>query len=152
MQKITFEDYPSTNTPIDAQNLNQVQTNVENAITSLGNSINTTINTITSYSTTEKIVGTWLNGENVYRKVINTGEISQADKSVAHGISNLDKIIKIDGMAISSNGFYMLPRITTGSSQNFVGIKVSSTNVDIICGSAPIFSDSWVILEYTKSS
>lgn len=32
MQKITFEDLPSTNTPINASNLNQVQTNVENAI------------------------------------------------------------------------------------------------------------------------
>ena len=32
MQKITFEDLPSTNTPINATNLNQVQTNTENAI------------------------------------------------------------------------------------------------------------------------
>ena len=32
MQKITFEDLPSTNSPINATNLNQLQTNVENAI------------------------------------------------------------------------------------------------------------------------
>ena len=32
MQKITFEDLPSTNTSINATNLNQVQTNTENAI------------------------------------------------------------------------------------------------------------------------
>lgn len=32
MQKITFEDLPSTNTPINASNLNALQTNVENAI------------------------------------------------------------------------------------------------------------------------
>jgi hypothetical protein len=32
MTKINFEDAPSTATPIDADNLNQVQTNVENAI------------------------------------------------------------------------------------------------------------------------
>ena len=32
MQKITFEDLPSTSTPIDSANLNQLQTNVENAI------------------------------------------------------------------------------------------------------------------------
>lgn len=32
MQKITFEDLPSTDTPVNATNLNQLQTNVENAI------------------------------------------------------------------------------------------------------------------------
>jgi len=32
MQKINFEDYPSTNTPIDADNLNDLQDNVEDAI------------------------------------------------------------------------------------------------------------------------
>ena len=32
MQKITFEDLPSTNTPINATNLNAIQTNAETAI------------------------------------------------------------------------------------------------------------------------
>ena len=32
MQKITFEDLPSTNTPINANNLNAMQTNAEAAI------------------------------------------------------------------------------------------------------------------------
>lgn len=32
MQKINFQDLPSTTTPLSANNLNQLQTNVENAI------------------------------------------------------------------------------------------------------------------------
>lgn len=32
MEKIIFEDLPSTNTPLNADNLNQIQENVENAI------------------------------------------------------------------------------------------------------------------------
>lgn len=32
MKKIFFEDLPSTNTPLNADNLNQIQKNVENAI------------------------------------------------------------------------------------------------------------------------
>ena len=32
MEKIIFEDLPSTNTPISSTNLNQLQTNIENAI------------------------------------------------------------------------------------------------------------------------
>ena len=32
MNKINFENLPSTNTPLNAENLNQMQTNIENAI------------------------------------------------------------------------------------------------------------------------
>jgi hypothetical protein len=32
MQKIDFKNFPDTSTPLSAQNLNQLQTNVENAI------------------------------------------------------------------------------------------------------------------------
>ena len=35
MEKITFEDLPSTNTPINSTNLNAIQTNAENAINSV---------------------------------------------------------------------------------------------------------------------
>lgn len=35
MDKINFENLPSTNTPINAENLNQMQDNVENAISEL---------------------------------------------------------------------------------------------------------------------
>ena len=41
MTKITFEDLPSTNTPLDATNMNLLQTNVENAINSLISRIET---------------------------------------------------------------------------------------------------------------
>ena len=40
MQKINFENLPSTNTPISAENLNQLQTNVENAIPTNINIVN----------------------------------------------------------------------------------------------------------------
>lgn len=37
MEKIIFEDLPSTNTPINAENLNKIQENVENTIEELKN-------------------------------------------------------------------------------------------------------------------
>lgn len=51
MQKITFEDLPSTNTPINANNLNQVQDNVETALDKkLTNEVvNQTISSATFY-------------------------------------------------------------------------------------------------------
>ena len=38
MEKINFEDLPSTDTPIDSTNLNLLQTNVENAINEVAES------------------------------------------------------------------------------------------------------------------
>lgn len=35
MEKIVFEDLPSTNTPLNAKNLNQLQENIENAMSSI---------------------------------------------------------------------------------------------------------------------
>lgn len=47
MQKINFQDLPNTTTPISASNLNQVQTNVENAIDELNTPTITTSGNIT---------------------------------------------------------------------------------------------------------
>lgn len=54
MQKITFEDLPSTNTPINASNLNQIQDNVEDAMEwqTLATNVtpNTSVNLPSSYN------------------------------------------------------------------------------------------------------
>ena len=59
MEKINFEDLPSTDTPIDSTNLNLLQANVENAIQKSNN-----------YSLDEIIVGTWIDGSTLYRKIV----------------------------------------------------------------------------------
>lgn len=47
MDKINFQNLPNTTTPVNATNLNQLQTNVEN--------------TLNTYSTNEIRIGTWIN-------------------------------------------------------------------------------------------
>lgn len=51
MQKINFQDLPSTTTPINSTNLNAMQTNAENAI----NEITNTLGTITTQYDTKEI-------------------------------------------------------------------------------------------------
>lgn len=46
MDKITFKDYPDTTTPLNANNLNQMQTNVENAISENTTSISNIENNV----------------------------------------------------------------------------------------------------------
>lgn len=43
MQKITFQNYPSTSTPVSADNLNLLQTNVENAISDSVDIVSSTV-------------------------------------------------------------------------------------------------------------
>lgn len=51
MDKITFKDYPNTTTPINSTNLNQIQTNIENAISENTTSISTINNNINGIET-----------------------------------------------------------------------------------------------------
>ena len=71
----------------DLSNLNTTnKTNLVNALNEVNNSI--------IYSTTEKVVGKWINNKPLYRKVISTGSLPNASvKNINHGISNLDKYI-----------------------------------------------------------
>lgn len=50
MQKINFENLPSTNTPINATNLNQMQTNTEDAINGIIESNNNSNGTYIKYA------------------------------------------------------------------------------------------------------
>ena len=87
MQKINFENKPSTNSPINADNLNLLQDNVEDAI----NNIN--------FNISESAVKTDYSFENnpIFVKKINFGNLPNAKiKDVNHYITNFSKIIKFE--------------------------------------------------------
>lgn len=52
--------------------------------TNLQQEINDSFKENNAYSTTETVIGTWIDGKPIYRKVIPTGQISSALKTVAH--------------------------------------------------------------------
>ena len=62
---------------------------------------------IQKYSTTEQIIGTWIDGKPVYEKIIDCGYASTSDPmnlTVAHNISNIDIVIQSFGSAKSVGG------------------------------------------------
>lgn len=64
MKKINFENLPSTNTPINAANLNQIQSNIEEVFSgaeTMGNIVVSDIKCKNLFNTS-LIVGTWVNG------------------------------------------------------------------------------------------
>ena len=105
----------------------------------------------TEASPNENPISVWIDGKYIYRKVIQTGAISSNDVSVPHNIDRLGTVINIRGMAKASNGnYYTLPRTATGNVTSQIELYATSTNVVVHAGSNANFTDSFVIIEYTK--
>lgn len=104
------------------------------------------------YTSTERPIGTWIDGNTIYRKVITIGAISATTVSVPHNITGLLEIINMYGVIKpSANQWYMLPRVHPSNKNGDVGLNCDATNVNVQAGSNANFSDGgWVILEYTK--
>ena len=144
MQKITFEDYPSTNTPINASNLNAIQTNVENAIEDLS-----------TYSQTETLIGEFL-GQPLYRKVLTYSKTTEGTTvTIPMGISGYDKVWVNYGKSASWLYNYTLSLgINQYSGENdWSKAYISAGNVVILLGNDynSVNMDFIVTIEYTKS-
>lgn len=122
------------------------------------NEIRTVVNNnagVCDYSTSEINTGkTWIDGKTIYRKVVDTGTLpDQNTKSVAHNISNLDRIIHIEGFFYrSSDGMTRSFNFIYGSNSTFAGVQVDNTNISIYASWDTNANGSYVILEYTKAS
>lgn len=105
------------------------------------------------YSTNEMVIGTWVDGKPLYRKVIDIGALpNNTTKYVNHNISNVDIITNYYGVCKSSNNIHFkLPYTsvtTTGS------IQVYCTNTQIVVQTDADRSgySGFTIIEYTKTT
>lgn len=114
-----------------------------------------------NYSTTEVDTGfTWANGKTIYKKTIEFGALPKSTrKTVPHGISNLDYVVKIESDAMVHSGgdgnCIPLPFPSTDSSANSVEITVNNTNV-IVTTRIDFWGDNYdtcyATIYYTKTS
>lgn len=110
---------------------------------------------INNYSTGEQVIGKWIDGKPLYRKVIQPViEIgANAIVSVPHGISNLSQVLKVDATFFWDNKTYPFPAIYADLSKQVDINYIDSTNVYI-----KSFGENWstqittIILEYTKTT
>lgn len=105
MNKIVFEN--GKEPAINAFNLNKIQGNVESAISEVATDLENTDNKF-NFSTTEKVVGTWINGKPLYQKTL-TGTISSVSSgnNINHEISNLETVVKVEGMAVYATSLFV---------------------------------------------
>lgn len=109
----------------------------------------------TNYSTDEHVVGKWIDGSTVYEKTLNCGALPAAgvQNSVEHGITNLGKILSIEGIAISNNWNLQIGSIIPGGDNPTVAVYANSQYVRIVTSvTRAEYTESYVTIRYTKST
>lgn len=126
------------------------------------------------YSTTEHIIGTWIDGKKLYQKTINFGALptgpsgtsSTNSKTVDTGVSNIDRVISLSGYARRGTDGVVLPvpRVsvaptvvsgTTRTTSDGVNvIYVASTNkvrIDVSADQSA-YTECYITIKYTKTT
>lgn len=100
-----------------------------------------------TYSTTEHKVGTWIDGSDVYEKVISISNVSLSSGSyeTVDTITGLDTIISCNGYVVEGNLKYTLNDITLRVIQDGTSVKLYSPS-----GTAWTISSGAIIIRYTK--
>ena len=164
MNKIDFKNLPDTSTPLSAENLNQLQTNVETAIDGKISNTSGTSQTIgysqeyvnnallDVYSTTETRIGTWIDGKPLYRKVF-TISSPQSSNTNYEDLSSLNtnKIIRLYGYYETPNGKFDIPFYDSDSNYSVMFVS-SGRLLRGRFGSASSITEAKVVLEYTKTT
>lgn len=105
-----------------------------------------------NYSTTETVVGRWINGKPIYRKIVDIGVLPNATgKSVNHGISSLESVVRTYGMAEGPSSQLPLPFVSV-SSNKCIQLAILGTTIDINTGVDRSAYIGWVAIEYTKTT
>lgn len=95
------------------------------------------INKQNSYSTEEQVIGTWIDGSNIYQKtiVLNSGWKLNKEITLSHSIENFDKLIKYEGVAYrNDNKSQCLPNLHTRTAFYITIFDITNTNFTIYVG------------------
>lgn len=105
------------------------------------------INKLHAYSTEEQVIGTWIDGKTLYRKVIDFGSLpNNTYKQITHNIQNLDKIIKVHAIGLRADKTSIsIPSLNTD-------LYVNDSIISITTTTDRNAFNGYVFLEYTKTT
>lgn len=109
--------------------------------------------TPSSYSTSEASTSEkWIDGKTIYRKTVNFGALPNAtSKSVAHNISSLSSIIKMEGVAAYPTNVYIPMPFSSQTAGGDISLNCTATDVVITTGNDRSGASAYVTIYYTKS-
>lgn len=99
------------------------------------------------YSTTEQVIGTWIDGKPLYEKTINIGHSASTDYDVRN--LNIKTAIQCLG---SIEGFGSIPFITPSTNYNITCVYGGGYIQMRIGSSLSVSNDCYVTLRYTKTT
>lgn len=116
------------------------------------------VNGYDNYSTEEQVIGTWIDGKPLYRKMVEFGSMdSNTTKQVAHGIQNA-KCVFVDlghsYWVINSETYDNPTRTLTSIYQSYIKeITVNRSNIIVNSATVDASTYKWLFcLEYTKTT
>ena len=109
------------------------------------------VNNLNTFSTTEKVVGTWINDKPLYRKVIDVGYLpNNSASTINSGLTNV-LIHKMYGTARNvSNSTITLPEANGGNSIRLVFNTSNQVEITTTYDRSAFYG--YVVLEYTKTT
>ena len=110
-----------------------------------------------NYSTEEQVVGTWIDGKPLYRKVIIVTNQTGPTITIAHNISNIDKVVNLEGICYDNvtNDYRILSVVSASNVEYQVSMSMNTTNILI---NAPEYTQTGrflyisTIIKYTKTT
>lgn len=105
-----------------------------------------------NYSTTEQVIGTWINSKPVYQKTFYSTSAMSAYVAITHGISNLDLLIRADCVIRASNRSNQIPILTD---QNNAEVVITPTKIEIYLNNdfVNVCNGGYIVtLQYTKTT
>jgi hypothetical protein len=158
MALITYDDKVALNenasipdiNKVSASDMNQIKTGVNTNESNIG-ALETSFTDSVTYSTTETVIGTWIDGKPIYRKVITETCSGGTTISINHNISNLNEVISLEYFTFNNtNKNTDIPH--NGSNTLSINrITTTTINGSISTG----YDSGWqlkIILEYTKTT
>ena len=110
------------------------------------------VGTGNDYSTNEQVIGTWIDGRKLYQKTVATGALpNNTTKSIAHGVSNIEKVVNAFGYfkksTLETSMFFNHPYTS------FINVTVDFTNIIIKSNTnVTTYDESYVTIQYVKTS
>ena len=153
MSKITYADKVPLYENTDIADINKVKADDMNEIKNVVNANDDDINALSTYSTSEQRIGTWIDGKPVYRKVIQySNRILAGNVEIPHGIHNFKMLAKIEIITFYDNKYYATPLIYNNvSSASYINY-VDNTNIVLKLGENWDLYTMYITVEYTKTT
>ena len=152
-------DYPLWRVCIDGLSITKVEQMYEVGVTNKDLAELSAKTAGYAYSTEEQIIGKWIDGRNLYRKVFNIGNLNGSGgvTTRTHGITNFDRAIHLYGSArnteTSSRYTIGLPYPETpGATDVYVSLQAHNTNVTVYHPNDFSRYSAVVVMEYIKTA